>query len=333
MKNKEYPVDIVITWVDGCDHVWLKDFYHYQNLKSIDENDASLNKRYNNNGLLKYLFRSIDKNCPWVNKVYLVTYGHYPTWINKACKKLVLVKHSDFIPKEYLPTFNSATINLNLHRIKNLSEHFIYANDDMIFLNKTKETDFFKKGKPCDCAIQDVIGGYKKDCFYHMINNDMCLLNSDFSKKTSIINNFTKWFCFKYGVRANIKNALLSSFNLFTGFFEPHTPAPYCKHYFDIIWNKHYEDMNLSCLHKFRNNDCNTENLMRWYPIAEGNFIPTARNKTGYYTYMSDPKLNKILKKTNKKMICINYDSDEQTNKNILDKLESIFPDKSTFEK
>ena len=39
--------------------------------------------------------------------------------------------HREIIEQEYLPTFNSHVIEANLHKIPNLSEHFIYFNDDV----------------------------------------------------------------------------------------------------------------------------------------------------------------------------------------------------------
>ena len=50
----------------------------------------------------------------------------------------VEVKTEEFIPKEYLPTFNSNVIEMNLHRIENLSEKFILFNDDLFILRKIK---------------------------------------------------------------------------------------------------------------------------------------------------------------------------------------------------
>lgn len=80
---------------------------------------------------------------PWVHKIYLITCGQVPDWMNKeADDRLVIVNHSDYIPKEYLPTFSSHPIELNLHRIKELSEHFIYLNDDYFVINETSPEDF-----------------------------------------------------------------------------------------------------------------------------------------------------------------------------------------------
>lgn len=60
-----------------------------------------------------------------------------------------IIEHSEIIPKELLPTFNSNTIELHVHRIPDLAEHFIYINDDMYPLNDLTESDFFTEdGKP-----------------------------------------------------------------------------------------------------------------------------------------------------------------------------------------
>ncbi|WP_331836427.1 hypothetical protein [Erysipelothrix piscisicarius] len=71
----------------------------------------------------------------WVNNVYLITYGHLPDFLNVDHPKLKIINHTDYIPSDYLPTFSSHTIELNMHRIEGLSEHFVYFNDDM-FLNQ-----------------------------------------------------------------------------------------------------------------------------------------------------------------------------------------------------
>ena len=143
-------IDVVIPWVDGNDPKWqqLKD--EYREVKSADKSDS----RYRDWDNLQYLFRGIEKFWPWVNRVFLITCGQKPQWLNVNCEKLRLVNHSDYIPKEYLPTFNSNTIELNLHRIEELSEHFIYLNDDFFPIRTLKPTDFFFFFFPSDSALQ-----------------------------------------------------------------------------------------------------------------------------------------------------------------------------------
>jgi len=58
-----------------------------------------------------------------------------------------IVLHEDIIPEKYLPTFNSTTIEMFLCKIKGLSEHFIYFNDDMFPVMPHSMNDFFIDGK------------------------------------------------------------------------------------------------------------------------------------------------------------------------------------------
>ena len=118
--NKNEKIDIVILWVDGNDPKWQKEKNKYLETKG----DSKVN-RFRDFDNLQYLFRGIEKYADWVNKVFFITWGHLPEWLNEKNEKLEIINHEDFIPKEYLPTFNSNVIEMNLHRIKNLSSHFI----------------------------------------------------------------------------------------------------------------------------------------------------------------------------------------------------------------
>ena len=126
-KNSNDKIDIVITWVDGNDKEWLKEKEKYsENQKELESTN---NARFRDWDNLVFLFRSIERHMPWVNMIYLVTCGQIPRWLDINYKKVKVVFHEEFIPKEFLPTFNSHTIELNLHRIDELSEKFIYFND------------------------------------------------------------------------------------------------------------------------------------------------------------------------------------------------------------
>src|SRR5690625_2850108 len=102
-------IDFVITWVDGNDKVWKREKDKYRPNKTEDDR----NIRYRNWDNLKYWFRGVERFAPWINKIHFVTWGHVPTWLNISHPKIKIVKHSDFIPKEYLPTFNSRVIELH----------------------------------------------------------------------------------------------------------------------------------------------------------------------------------------------------------------------------
>lgn len=73
--------------------------------------------------------------APWVRKVYIVTNGQIPFWLNLDSPKIQLIQHSDIADDEsILPTFSSAAIETFIHRIPGLSNNFLYLNDD-IFLS------------------------------------------------------------------------------------------------------------------------------------------------------------------------------------------------------
>lgn len=133
-------MDIVITYVNGLDPIWQKDYEHYTN-------QPILVKRFRDWGTLRYLFRGIEINMPFIRKVHLVVSheSQVPEWINRDEVHVVL--HSDIIPSEYLPTFNSTTIEMFLHQIEGLAEKFLYFNDDVFPMQKCKPEDFFRNGK------------------------------------------------------------------------------------------------------------------------------------------------------------------------------------------
>lgn len=84
--------------------------------------------------------------------------------------KLNLVTHDQIIEPHCLPTFNSHAIEINIHKIEGLAEHFVYFNDDT-FINSPLEPEFFfKNGLPCDgIQLQPlmVVGeeNFRRSCF------------------------------------------------------------------------------------------------------------------------------------------------------------------------
>lgn len=133
-------VDFVVPWVDDRDPVWrAKKAKHTGS--ELPEGNSEV--RYRDWDTLKYWFRGVERFAPWVRYVYFVTDDQMPAWLNVNYPKLRWVKHTDFIPMEYLPTFNSNAIEWNLHRIEGLADHFVYFNDDIFVINDTRPEDFF----------------------------------------------------------------------------------------------------------------------------------------------------------------------------------------------
>lgn len=329
-------IDFVIAWVDDTDEKWLSEKAKYSN---SDGDSRSI--RYRDWGFLKYWFRSIEKYTPWVNKVYLVTAGQKPDWINVDCEKLVIVDHKDFIPKEYLPTFNSHAIELNLHRISGLSEQFVYFNDDMFVTSRMKPSDFFKNGLPCDSAILSPAIQDAKDAIGTVELNNMSVINTYFNKNAQISSNKLKWYSPKYQLSQSIKNILLKPWNSFTSFYEFHVANPFLKKTFEEVWKKEYDLLDDVCKRKFRDlkRDCN-QWLMRDWQLASNAFVPKKTNTMNLFTISDTNTANicaKAIIRKKYQLICINDSKDladfKTAKKIILDSFEKNLPDKSVFEK
>ena len=85
---------------------------------------------------------------PFVRNIILIVAreSQVPDWIDT--NNVRIVYHKDFIPKEFLPTFNSCTIESFLYNIPDISDRFLYFNDDMFALNLISVNDLFTGSKP-----------------------------------------------------------------------------------------------------------------------------------------------------------------------------------------
>ena len=324
-------IDLVIPWVDGKDPAWLAEKNKY--MKNLD-GDGAVN-RFRDWENLQYVFRGIEKNLPWINNVYFVTWGHLPDWMNRNHPKLKIIKHEDYIPKEYLPTYNANVIEMNLHRIAGLSEHFIYANDDTFFIEPLKEEDFFKDGLPCDCPLERV-HVFKKGGIDHIVGNDLELLNDHFEKRITLKKYWKKWFSFKYK-RLLLKNIYMLGVKQFPGFVNPHIPVPYLKSTYQEIWDEASDELNQTCMHKLRNVLDVNQWLCRYWQFAKGQFVPGNPYIGKFYSIGKDDESIAIALKAHKyKMLCLSDDKpdlDYEKEKNyIIHLFEQFFPEKSSFE-
>ncbi len=339
---KEYddePIDFVIPWVNGNDIEWQKERAKYSNKKEEEFNPV----RYRDWENLKYWFRAVEKYAPWVNKVYFITCGHLPEWLNIDNPKLVVVNHKDYIPEKYLPTFSSHPIELNMHRIKGLSERFVYFNDDMFLVGKAKKEDFFKNGKPCDTALLNVHCPNDSESIYDIQINNVRIINSHFDMKKYMRENKTKWFNLKYGLMTNMQNLVFSRCNRYPGFQPLHVCDAFLKSTFEEVWEKEYEKLDTTCSHKFRDWHDVNQWLMKDWQIASDNFYPSNKSKTSKVVYLSIMSLDKRIKAVKKALfgnktihLCINdgdMDDFDTTKEAINALFDKKFPDKSSFEK
>ena len=334
-------IDFVVTWLDSSDSEWQKSLALY---KSDTKGDAS-EARFRDMNIFRYWFRAVETNAPWVNKIYLITNGKFPDWINKDNPKLVLVKHEDYMPKEILPTFNSCAIELHMHKIKGLSEHFVYFNDD-IFLNSPITQDYyFKDGLPCDNNKETYLNVpiyTEKDRFgiYLSMMANIGIINRHFRRWDTVRQSPKRWFGLHLGAKGLIMSALLARQRFFIGFSNYHLEQTYQKSIFDEIWEKEPDFMEESCS-RFREEVTANPYIFRYWQFATNRFFPMKRN--GQFFFLTERnKMDEIehaILRSQKASICLNDTSlcSDDDYEYIKDRLQQIFekkfPQKSSFEK
>lgn len=144
-QRTDYPVDLVYLWVDGDDPAWLKKKTIYQaKAGKLPENGTNI-ARFRQFDELKYSLRSIEKNLPWINHIFIITDNQVPDWLNTDNPKISIIDHTEIFPKEALPVFNSNALEARIPYIPELSEHFLFANDDCYVRVPLEKRFFFNE--------------------------------------------------------------------------------------------------------------------------------------------------------------------------------------------
>jgi len=135
-------IDLVYLWVNGNDPKWIT---KRNTVIGKTETDSSENckGRYADNDELKYSLRSVGLYAPWIRKIFIVTDNQIPEWMDTSNPKIQIVDHTEILPRQSLPCFNSSVIEHFIYRIPDLSEHFLYANDDMFINRPVLPSDFY----------------------------------------------------------------------------------------------------------------------------------------------------------------------------------------------
>lgn len=331
-------IDFVVAWVDGNDPVWKEKKIKYLNKEKVD--DISLDSseaRYRDWEIFKYWFRSVEENAPWVHRIFLVTDHQVPDFLLDSHPKLKIVYHDDYIPKKYLPTFSANPIELNFHRIKELSETFVYFNDDMFLNQRVRPEDFFVDGLPCYDLIERPFAPIAPlNPIHYMVVNDMSLVNKHFSRK-DVTKHFTKFVNIKYG-KSGIKNLCMLPWRKIQFFQDNHMPCPFLKSTFQEVWDTEYTALDEASTHKFRTCLDLNQYLFKYWDQARGNFSPYSF-KGGYYlvnkTNVSEC-ISDIMRAMHM-MICLNdgvaNEDYEIVRHSVIEAFEKRYPANSSFER
>jgi hypothetical protein len=173
-------IDMVFTYADGNDPEFIKIKNNYLNIE---------NKKYNPDIRIQsineiiYSVNSVIKFIPWIRKIFIVTNNQVPP-IDKqliTSGKVIIIDQNTIVESKYLPTFNSDVIESYLHNIPDLSEIFLYNNDDMMHLNHIDRSDIYEVRN--NKVLLKIRNNYNKNNRVHQVEYS---LRIDYTKKLFI---------------------------------------------------------------------------------------------------------------------------------------------------
>lgn len=321
MSTKEcenFPVDIVYLWCDSSDKNWQeKKKKEFLNAGKIYDEDAVSDCRFINSNELKYSLRSVEKFAPWIRNIIIVTDNQIPDWLDVSNPKIRIVNHSDILPEMALPTFNASAIETSLHKIPDLSEHFLFANDDMFFGNHVDKSFFFSDdGMPVfRFSKRKIINKKYKHLYGYMVSK---AYNS-------------------------VRDQIGQSFP----YFPHHNIDAYCKSDIAACYEDFKEEFEATVLQKFREKDCLQRSVFSYHAAAlhKGtckivNEFPARLNafitKQPLDSILIELKKSKLSRLNNMPyLFCLN-DSLKTTDEDrgvMLNFLQKMFPEQASFEK
>jgi len=312
--EEKMEIDLVYTWVNDKDPVWAdKKAQFDDSIKNCNKDAVSI-YRFFDNDELKFSLRSVEKNIPWINKIFIITDNQTPKWLNLNNPKIKIIDHKKIIPNDKLPTYNACTIENAMVNIEELSEHFIYANDDMFFWEPASPDFFFKDGKPI-CRVDKKLNKNKK---YNHLYGSMI-----------------------FHAYSLVKERFGADFP----YFPHHNADPYKKSTFIECVKEFKEEFDHTANNRFRDFSDTQRMIVYYYALYKNEAVLKNINlslfdkikgltpDSAYYEARLNT-LNKI-KKSKAKLMCIN-DSRKTTDisrKKVKEFLEFKFFEKSSFEK
>lgn len=140
-----FDIDLVFSWVDGHDPAFRARRAAQLSGHVVGEGDDA-EARIRHIDELKYALRSVNMFAPWIRRIFIATDSTPPKWLAEHPKITIVPAIEHFSDAAALPTYNSHAVESQLHNIPDLSEHFLYSNDDMFFGRPLTPGMFFSPG-------------------------------------------------------------------------------------------------------------------------------------------------------------------------------------------
>jgi len=312
-------IDLVYLWVDGNDPQWQAKKSAFIGI-SNDNSESNCKGRYVSNDELKYSLRSVEKYAPWIRKIFIVTDNQMPDWLNMDNPKINIIDHSQLIPEAGLPCFNSAVIESYLYKIPDLSEHFLFANDDMFFSAAVSPDFFFKEdGFPIVRLKRKPFGKwhYRIYCFGKFLTGKKPSRHQKIVTDSALL---VEKMVGKYYSDQHHHN------------FDAYKKSDF-REAIEKIFAKQTEK---SLQHHTRNKEDFHRSAISFYALAIGHgHLKYVTNRESMRIPVHNPDFIEFLNRYQPKLLCLNdcQRTTDEDRARIQPFLEKLFPEKSTFEK
>ena len=262
MTETEKYIDIVLPWVDGDDpRLRAARLSYMKDGEEASWEDIAGETRYKSLGEIRYCIASINIFAPFIRKIFIVTDGQDPKIEEEMQKRfpdgyipMEIVDHRVIFRgyEQFLPVFNSRSIEAMIWRIPGLSEHFILMNDDFLFTGPTTEKDFFRDGKTV--------------CYADWFNTTWA--------------RFLRWVKPRKNGHKNVgfKDSMVNALDILGGgprfLCLGHTPRALKKSFYETFFSEREDVMIRNIRHRFRDAEqYNSQELFYMYEYMRGRCI------------------------------------------------------------
>ncbi len=235
-------IDAVLTWVNGNDPKLKAERVKYITEEKEDRfEDIAGPQRFVQSNEIRFAVASILRFAPYVKRIFIITDRQDPR-LDEFIEKnfpgnrvpVIIVDHRSIFEgyEQYLPVFNSLAVETMMWRIPDLSEEFIYMNDDFFFAAPSKKEDLFRDGKVVcysgafPSALMEVLRAVRLKKHHH----------KRFTYKDSLLN-----------------GAKMAGGRHF--YYLPHEPYPIFKSVLEEYFTAHPESIERNVRHRFRDKE------------------------------------------------------------------------------
>lgn len=253
-------IDFVIAWVDGSDPNHQAKRAKF--LGEIPSSDATRSTRFASDDEIYFSIASILKYVPYCGKIYIVTDQQSPRFIAEfeeqglcSTDQISVVDHQVIFKglEHYLPTFNSLSIETVLWRIPNISDHFIYLNDDFFLNAPSKLTDFIENDQ------HKIYGSLKSNS----------LIKAKYNLRVGLKKYFNKPMQPKYTFAQMLSAELIGLDQYYEIHHRPHILS---RELFKAYFEQHQDVLKKQIAHRFRSAD-------QFLPVGLNNHLGMLENK------------------------------------------------------